>query len=187
MTKFLLQFLDVESRQKDFGAWLRQKRKESFLSMEALGRKVGMSKQYISVLERAANHALTGKPVTPDREKVVALAKALRADPDEALKLAGYASEQKNLPDFLYEIDFSLFDAKDLQEIDEFLKFKLFQKGIKTTETPIFTPEDAAKFAPEFTLEELRELGDTTEEESIRKHYEREAKEKERKNGKKVA
>lgn len=34
---------------------------------------------------------MTGDPVTPDREKVIAIAKAVEGDVDEALKLCGYA------------------------------------------------------------------------------------------------
>lgn len=61
--------------------------------MEELAGKVGMSKQYISVLERGAPHALTGKAVTPSVEKIEAIAKALGADLDEGLAAAGYAGQ----------------------------------------------------------------------------------------------
>lgn len=94
MTKTYLQLLDVENEAKTFGDWLHRWRKRCYLSMEALGQKVGMSKQYISVLEREVPHPLTNRPVTPSREKILALAKALGAEPNEALRLAGYASEE---------------------------------------------------------------------------------------------
>jgi transcriptional regulator with XRE-family HTH domain len=99
MTQISLQFLDVSEQSNVFGKWLRQKRKEKFLSMEELGKRAGMAKQYISVLERGEPHALTGKPVTPTVEKVEALAKALDADINEARAAAGYASGDSQIPE----------------------------------------------------------------------------------------
>ncbi len=97
MTIAYLQFVDVkENRAKAFGEWLRQKRKERHLTMEELGRKVGLSKQYLSVLERAEPHALTGKPVTPGIDNVDRIAAALEVDSGEARRMAGYASDDED-------------------------------------------------------------------------------------------
>lgn len=50
-----------------------------------------MSFSYVSTLERDQPHSTTGKEVKPTREKVLALAKAVGGDIDEALLAAGYA------------------------------------------------------------------------------------------------
>ena len=90
-----LQFLDVN---KNFAEWLKEARKEARLTMEKLGELVGKSKQYISVLERGEPHPLTNKPVTPNKDLVIALAKALNTNESEALNAAGYASTTQLQP-----------------------------------------------------------------------------------------
>jgi transcriptional regulator with XRE-family HTH domain len=158
MTKTLLQFVDVNTSAKDFGEWLRLKRKQAMLSMEALGKKVGVSKQYISVLERAENHALTGKPVTPDREKVEALAKAVGGDVGEALNLAGFSSEKfRNLPDFLYRIDWQKFSPTALNEIKSFIEFKATYEALPLIKNGEVLQEDGELFV-EFSEEEVLQL-----------------------------
>lgn len=128
MTLIRLQFLDVSNSEKLFGAWLRQNRKLKGLSMEELGQKVGVSKQYISVLERADDHPLTGKPVTPKKELVVTFAQALKVDENEALKLAGYAPKTSTVPPDIQIIGFDGLDDNDIKEIARFIEFKKSQK-----------------------------------------------------------
>jgi len=92
MTRPILQFVDVATNQASkFGAWARNLRQERRLTIEALAKKAGISKQYLSVLERGQPHALTGKAVTPKVELVDRIAKALNVDADEARLAAGYA------------------------------------------------------------------------------------------------
>lgn len=92
---------------KRFGDWLRAERKEKRLTIDGLAKKVGVSKQYISALERAQNHALTGKPITPKVEIVDRIAKSLDVSLDDARLAAGYApkniQEKPQTPDELIE------------------------------------------------------------------------------------
>ncbi|MGI8542059.1 MAG: helix-turn-helix domain-containing protein [Aridibacter sp.] len=92
-----LQFLDMN--ENTFGKWLNEHRTNARLSQQALGDKTGMSKQYISVLERGEPHALTNKPVTPAVDIVDALAKALDRPIDEARLAAGYAGINSQTPE----------------------------------------------------------------------------------------
>lgn len=139
MTKSLLQFVDV-SLQQTFGLWLRTKRTEARMSLQSVANKAGISKQYLSVLERAEPHALTGKPVKPKVELVEQLAKALGADPDEARIAAGFAPES-----------FTYGKPQNLQDLFRILS-DIGIDGIH------FVNEDALRSA---SPEELQELLDS--------------------------
>ena len=84
-----------------FGAWLRSHRTALKMLQSDVARRAGVSPSYVSTLEREQPHTLTGEVITPDREKVVALARAVEGDPDEALKLCGYAPVT---PDQSYDV-----------------------------------------------------------------------------------
>lgn len=71
--------------------WLRDHRKRKGLTLNNVAERSGMSFSYVSTLERDQPHSTTGKEVKPTREKVLALAKAVGGDIDEALLAAGYA------------------------------------------------------------------------------------------------
>lgn len=74
-----------------FGEWLKRKRDELRISGGDLERRSGVSRQYISNLERNVVSQTTGKPIQPSLEKVDALARALGVDIGEARLAAGYA------------------------------------------------------------------------------------------------
>lgn len=76
-----------------FGDWLRNKREELRISGADLERSSGVSRQYISNLERNVTSDLTGRLIQPSVEKVDALAKGLGIPVDEARLAAGYAPE----------------------------------------------------------------------------------------------
>jgi len=124
MTNLHLQFLDVETIKNKFGEWLRTHRKKNYLTMDALGEKVGVSKQYISVLERGEDHPLTGKPVTPSVKIIELLAKVLNTDVNEALNLAGYASTDNPIPQRIVEAyaRSSNIKEKDIDMIANFIE-----------------------------------------------------------------
>jgi transcriptional regulator with XRE-family HTH domain len=124
MTKNRLKFVDVNIK---FAEWLKQARKKSYLSMESLGAKVGVSKQYISVLEKGEPHPLTNKPVTPKREIVEKIASATGADLDEGLKAAGYSIEI-DIPDNLIIEGFDGLDQGDIDKIVDYIRFTKEQK-----------------------------------------------------------
>lgn len=88
----------------NFGTWLKQTRDEKGVSGVELEKKTGISRQYISNLERGSKTDKNGNLIRPSRDKVIALAKALRANTDEALTIAGYASESQS-PQFSPEIN----------------------------------------------------------------------------------
>lgn len=77
----------------DFGRWLYTRRREAGLSQEVLARRAGCSKNYISRLERAIRHPVTGAPPQPSRKIVEGIALALGVHPAEALRAAGYLPE----------------------------------------------------------------------------------------------
>lgn len=99
MTPPCLEFVVVSTQ--TFGSWVRSLRLERRLTIDALAKKVGISKQYLSVLERDHPHPLTGKPVTPKVDLVDRIAKELQADPNEARRLVGYAPER---PEEAYDV-----------------------------------------------------------------------------------
>lgn len=123
MTQPNLQFVYVDT---NFAEWLRSARRKAHLTMEVLARKIGKSKQYISVLERGEPHVLTGKPVTPKKAVVESLASALNADVDEALAAAGYASQTQTPPEQVEIIEIlnhSTLTANDYEQIKKFIEF----------------------------------------------------------------
>lgn len=94
MTKNNLHFIEVmenTDRAAIFGNAIREKRKEQRLTVEAAAKKIGISKQYLSVLERAVPSLYTGKSIVPKLETVDLIAGALNWNLDEARLAAGYA------------------------------------------------------------------------------------------------
>lgn len=88
-----------------FGEWLRKQRNKRAMSAAELGRLSGVSKSYISALERSQVQLLTGRPSQPALHIVEAIAKALEVDIDEARMIAGYGpvSEQETPPEGLFK------------------------------------------------------------------------------------
>lgn len=74
-----------------FGKWLIQKRNAARLTQVQLAKRVGISANYISALERDEPNARDGSPRRPRIDKVERLAKALGCPLDEARLAAGYA------------------------------------------------------------------------------------------------
>lgn len=137
-----------------FAEWLTEAyKKSSFKSYAQLGEAAGTTRATVSNLIGAKEQLLTGKPSQPKPDLVKRLAVALNEDVDAALTLAGHAA-QKQFPDFLYKIDFSIFSPIDLMEIESFIKFKLSQKkdapaiayGRIISGEEYLSREDAAKF-----------------------------------------
>lgn len=109
----------------NFGTWLKSTREAKRISGVELERKTGISRQYISNLERGVKTDKKGSPIRPSREKVIALAKALNADENEALKLAGYASDA----DGLVIVGFGdELDPDDVAKIKSYIAFLKSQK-----------------------------------------------------------
>lgn len=77
-----------------FGISIRQWRKELGYNQEELGKLAGVSKQYISNLERAEPSSYTGEPTQPSIEVVDNLAKALKRPIQEMRDLAGYGIKE---------------------------------------------------------------------------------------------
>lgn len=125
MTNLRLQFLDVAKTENKFGEWLKERRTEKGWSMQTLGDKAGVSKQYVGFLEKGEPHVLTNKIVTPAIEVIDALAEALSADINEARLAAGYAPKHSLLPDQLKEIDFNVFNEKGLTLLVNYINFIL--------------------------------------------------------------
>lgn len=69
-----------------FGEWLYNYRKNRHLSMQAMGDLCGLSKQYISVLEKGMNPA-TKKPFIPSAETIKKISRATNTDIDVLFSL----------------------------------------------------------------------------------------------------
>lgn len=82
------------SRSKTFGEWLRGKRKAAGLSLQLVAERAGVSKGYLSNLERNAPHTVSGATPRPSLEAVDAIANAVGAPLAEARDAAGYAAPQ---------------------------------------------------------------------------------------------
>ena len=80
-----------------FGISIRRWRKELGYNQEELGKIVGVSKQYISNIERAEPSSYTGEPTQPSIDVVDKLAKALRRPVQEMRDLAGYAVPEESV------------------------------------------------------------------------------------------
>jgi transcriptional regulator with XRE-family HTH domain len=81
-----------------FADWLRKHRKALGLLQSDVAKRAGVSTSYVSTLERGQKHSTTGADLKPERDKVKALAKAVRGDVDEALLLCGYAPPNHGQP-----------------------------------------------------------------------------------------
>jgi len=81
-----------------FGNWLQRTRKRRGISSADLARRIGVSRSYISALERGQVQLLTGRPSQPALEKVENIANALAVDVDEARMMAGYDPAPEAIP-----------------------------------------------------------------------------------------
>lgn len=77
-----------------FGDWLLQVRKRGNLSQEKVAERAGLSKNYISIIERDKRHPVSGSLPLPSRETVISLAHAVNQPEHIALQMAGYAHEE---------------------------------------------------------------------------------------------
>jgi transcriptional regulator with XRE-family HTH domain len=92
----------------NFGEWLRDHRKRADLTQRDVAKRAGLSFSYVSTLERKQPHTITGNQVLPTRDKVIALAKAVNGDANEALSLTGYAAQTrkpKNLGELITALE----------------------------------------------------------------------------------
>lgn len=109
----------------DFGSWVRSHRKKLGLTQTEIAHKAGVSPSYISTLERRQPHTVTGVPVTPERDKVLSIAKAVGGSADEALVLCGYMPENPSeIPEAIRIISFEGLDEKDVDSIVDFILWK---------------------------------------------------------------
>ena len=76
------------------GEFLKKRREELGLTQSEVATRAGISVSYLSTLERGQRHSITNAKLTPDRSKVVSIAKALQTDKDELLVMFGFAPEQ---------------------------------------------------------------------------------------------
>jgi transcriptional regulator with XRE-family HTH domain len=73
------------------GEWILRHRKAKGLRQWDVAQRAGVSVSYISTLERGQKHSETNVDIQPDREKVIAIAKAVGGNPDELLLLYEFA------------------------------------------------------------------------------------------------
>lgn len=89
----IIQNIEYNSNQmsQSFGEWLLVTRKSAKQTQAETAKRAGISKAYIGHLENHRPHTTSGADLIPNREKVIAIAKAVGGDIDEALSLCGYA------------------------------------------------------------------------------------------------
>ncbi len=85
----------MSEKVETFGDWLKRHRKERGLSQSDLWRASGISKQYISALEKDARQPRSGKLMRPSEAKVDKFAVALNVPVAEARRAAGYTTPAK--------------------------------------------------------------------------------------------
>lgn len=94
MTNSVIKFLTVQNNSAEtFARWMSKRRSELGITLDVLQERTGIKKQHLSVLERAAPHSLTGKPVIPKRMTVEKIARGLESAIHIALDAAGYRTE----------------------------------------------------------------------------------------------
>lgn len=78
---------------QDFAEWLKINRQREKISLRNLAEKIGnlCSDAFLSQIENRRYRGKKGNLMRPDKEIVIALAKALNTSENEALKLADYA------------------------------------------------------------------------------------------------
>ena len=109
----------------DFGAWVRQHRKLLGLTQTDIAERAGVSPSYISTIERRQPHTVTGVPIKPERDKVMAIAKAVGGSPSEALVMCGYLPEDTSeIPEAIRIISFDGMDEADVNSIVDFILWK---------------------------------------------------------------
>lgn len=108
-----------------FGVWLKRHRKVLGLTQTEVAERAGVSPSYISTIERQQPHTITGIPVRPERDKIMAIAKAVGGSPDEALVLCGYLpDDEAKVPDAIRIIGFDGFTQDDVDSIVDFIMWK---------------------------------------------------------------
>lgn len=99
------------------GEIIRRYREEEHLSMDEFSKKAGISKQYISILERNYNPS-SKKPPLPTMETIMAVSAAMgkefseifsQLDRDQRIRRLGEKGEQPALPKGAEQIDFSKY------------------------------------------------------------------------------
>jgi transcriptional regulator with XRE-family HTH domain len=77
----------------ELGKWIRDNRKIKGMTLEELSARAGMSKQYLSMIERAVGQPGSGNPVVPSRDIIRNICKALHVSPTEPFRMAGYTTD----------------------------------------------------------------------------------------------
>lgn len=80
------------------GEIIKEYRTEHHLSMEEFGRRIGASKQYVSILERNINPS-TGRPPKPTYEKILAVANAIGETFDSVMRKLDENTQVSLTPD----------------------------------------------------------------------------------------
>lgn len=128
-----------------FGDWLKNARETLRLSVTELANRAVVSKQYVSMLEKANDQLLTNKPTQPSLDKVERIATVLGADIDDARELAGYPrrndynSKPQNVSEFVERLaemgfdiqlsaDYEKLGPDDLQDLLDDIEAKLLLK-----------------------------------------------------------
>lgn len=119
----------------NFGQWLLQHRTEAKMTQGAVAKKAGVSVSYVSTLEREQPHSITGAKLTPEPDKVIALAKAVGGDENEALDLCGYAAKNNILPEELRDIPFTKLYKEQLIAIREFILYMIDKQQTRQPKT----------------------------------------------------
>lgn len=111
-----------------FGTYIKALRKRAHLSQDELSRIAGVSKSYISILERGGGASLDGSPTRPSLKVVDRLSSALSQPVGEMRARAGYQSEEPKVSGFARSRFRRLFfkyqklSSEHQAEVDQMLK-----------------------------------------------------------------
>jgi len=158
MTRKKTRRIRRDSMQETFGEWLVRTRKKQGLTQLQLASRVGVTKQYISNLERDAPHGISGARPTPSAKVVKKIATGLDVPESEALRAAGYYPEEAEIDPRQTQL-LSYFRELSDNERDDALALMetIYRRRERTRKVPVALP--AKGVAPHVRPSKSRKRG----------------------------
>ncbi len=124
---------------KALGSMIKVARKQMRLSQDDLANAVNISKAYLSQIEMAKPHAVTGKSIRPTEKVLDRIASVLALPPNELRRCAGFASlESQSISEVTPDVPqwnsmqyiYDALPKDDQEEILAIVKLK-YERNIK--------------------------------------------------------
>jgi len=150
---FLATLSNKNAQLRELGSWVKQHREKANLSQETAAEKAGLSRFQWLRIENGQSGT--------KRETLIQIARVINADVNKTLRKGGFVDSSPenarvfiaHLPDKLGEIDFSIFDEQEIEEITDFIKFKAQIKQNQFRESAYYEELEASEIFT--TLSEL--------------------------------